>query len=134
MGVLSGYVGSGYCELTDAERPRPHYQALVSRFDEFDVEDLQSRVRLIDSLFRGQGITFAVYGDEEGVERTWPLDLVPRIISAAEWSHIEQGLIQRIRALNQFLDDICVSIRWGRRQSGRKAGARSRRSKRPSEA
>lgn len=106
MGTLSGYVGSGFCEMTADDGPRPHYSPLVSRFDEFDIGGLESRVALIESLFRRQGITFAVYGDEEGLERTWPLDIVPRIISATEWTHIEAGLTQRVRALNAFLDDI----------------------------
>ena len=52
------------------------------------------------------GITFNVYGDSAGTERIFPFDLVPRILAAAEWQRIEQGLKQRIRALNLFLDDI----------------------------
>ena len=106
MGILSDYVGSGFCEMTADDGPRAHYKALVSRFDEFDIGGLESRVALIESLFRRQGITFAVYDDEQGLERTWPLDIVPRIISAAEWAHLESGLEQRVRALNAFLDDI----------------------------
>lgn len=106
MGTLSGYVGSGFCEMTEKGGPRPHYDPLVNRFDEFDIDGLESRVRLIESLFRRQGITFAVYGEDEGIERTWPLDIVPRIISAREWKHLEAGLAQRVRALNAFLDDV----------------------------
>lgn len=106
MGTMSDYVGSGFCEMTSAEGPRPHYTPLVSRFDEFDNDGIRGRVQLIESLFRRQGITFAVYGEDEGNERTWPLDIVPRIISASEWEHIEAGLKQRVRALNAFLDDI----------------------------
>ncbi len=106
MGTLSDYVGSGFCEMTTEAGPRPHYEALVNRFDDFDLDGLDSRVKHIESLFRRQGITFAVYGDDEGIERTWPLDLVPRIISAEEWTHLETGLTQRVRALNAFLDDI----------------------------
>lgn len=106
MGTLSDYVGSGFCEMSDDDGPRPHYGHLVDRFDEFDIGGLESRVSLIESLFRRQGITFAVYGDEDGQERTWPLDIVPRIIAADEWSRIESGLGQRVRALNLFLDDI----------------------------
>jgi uncharacterized circularly permuted ATP-grasp superfamily protein len=52
------------------------------------------------------GITFGVYGDGSGTERIFPFDLVPRIVAAAEWAHIERGLKQRIRALNLFIDDI----------------------------
>lgn len=106
MGSLSDYVGSGFCEMSSVSGPRPEYAHLVSRFDEFDTEGLKSRVALIESLFRRQGITFAVNGDGEGVERTWPLDVVPRIIPATEWAVLEEGLSQRVRALNSFLDDI----------------------------
>ncbi len=106
MAILSDYVGSGYCEVTTEDGPREHYAALASRFDEFDMAGLQSRVQLIEGLFRRQGITFAVYGEDDDLERTWPLDIVPRIISAADWEKLEAGLAQRVRALNVFLDDI----------------------------
>jgi len=106
MGTLSEYVGSGFCEMTSDDGARRHYGPLVSRFDEFDFGILESRVGLIEGLFRRQGITFGVYGEDEGTERTWPLDIVPRIISAEDWDHLERGLAQRVRALNAFLDDI----------------------------
>jgi len=106
MGTLSGYVGSGFCEMTADDGPRPHYRPLVARFDEFDIEGIEARAHLVESLFRRQGITFAVYGEDEGLERTWPLDIFPRIISTTEWAEIEAGLKQRVRALNAFLDDI----------------------------
>jgi uncharacterized circularly permuted ATP-grasp superfamily protein len=57
-------------------------------------------------LFRRLGITFAVYSDEAGVERLIPFDIVPRVLTAAEWQRLEAGLIQRVRALNAFLADI----------------------------
>ena len=52
------------------------------------------------------GITFNVYGDTAGTERIFPFDLIPRIIAADEWDHIERGLKQRVHALNCFIDDI----------------------------
>lgn len=106
MGTLSDYVGSGFCEMNAADGPREHYLPLVARFDDFDLGALESRMALIESLLRRQGITFAVYDDEQGLERTWPLDIVPRIISASEWDHLERGLTQRVRVLNAFLDDL----------------------------
>ncbi|HJS71905.1 MAG TPA: circularly permuted type 2 ATP-grasp protein [Acidimicrobiia bacterium] len=106
MGTLSDYVGSGFCEMTSDSGPREHYGPLIARFAEFDTDGIRARAHLIESLFRRQGITFAVYEEEEGLERTWPLDIVPRIISASEWSHIELGLMQRVKALNLFLDDL----------------------------
>jgi len=59
-----------------------------------------------DMLFRRLGITFTVYGDEEGTERLIPFDTVPRIISASEWKHLSAGCCQRVRALNAFLTDL----------------------------
>lgn len=59
-----------------------------------------------DTLFQSRDVTFNVYGNDDGVNRTWPLDLVPRIISADEWEPIETGLAQRLKAINLFLGDI----------------------------
>jgi uncharacterized circularly permuted ATP-grasp superfamily protein len=54
-----------------------------------------------------EGVTFTVYSDsDEGIERVWPFDILPRIITAPEWAHIEAGLKQRVRALNLFLKDL----------------------------
>ncbi|HEY5889271.1 MAG TPA: circularly permuted type 2 ATP-grasp protein [Acidimicrobiia bacterium] len=106
MGILSDYVGAGFCEMSVDGHPRPHYQPLADRFDEMDFDDVASRVRMVESLFQRQGTTFAIYDDEEGIERTWPLDLFPRIMPAEEWAVLEAGLTQRVRALNTFLEDI----------------------------
>ena len=59
-----------------------------------------------DLIFLNQGITFTVYGREEGTERIFPHDLLPRIVTRKEWEHVEAGLTQRITALNLFLQDI----------------------------
>ena len=59
-----------------------------------------------DLAFRRVGITFAVYGDDAGTERLIPFDMIPRVISAAEWAQLETGLKQRVRALNHFLHDV----------------------------
>jgi uncharacterized circularly permuted ATP-grasp superfamily protein len=67
---------------------------------------LDRRRRMADVSFRNQGITFTVYSDPRGVEKTFPFDLVPRIIPAGEWETIERGLSQRITALNLFCQDI----------------------------
>jgi len=97
----------GFDEAVDAEcRLRPHYAAVFRELSRLSASELASRERLRDSIFRRLGITFAVYGDAGGLERTWPMDLVPRIIPAAEWTVVERGLAQRVRALNLFLDDL----------------------------
>lgn len=109
MGNFEEYVRHGFCEMTEIDgRPRPHYRELHDRLGGLEPDDLSSRVALIESLFRRQGITFAVYGSDEGTERTWPLDLVPRVIPAGEWKHLQHGLAQRVKALNMFLEDLYV--------------------------
>ena len=70
------------------------------------VEEYQKRTKLADLTLINQGITFVVYGDERGAEKPFPFDLIPRIIPANEWRHIERGLTQRLTALNMFLYDI----------------------------
>ena len=67
---------------------------------------MRRRKQAADLSFLHQGITFTVYGREEGTERIFPHDLLPRIITSAEWETIERGLTQRITALNLFLKDI----------------------------
>ena len=68
--------------------------------------ELQRRQQVADRAFLHQGITFTVYGDSRGTERIFPYDLLPRIITGAEWQQLERGLTQRITALNLFLRDI----------------------------
>jgi uncharacterized circularly permuted ATP-grasp superfamily protein len=67
---------------------------------------MRAKQQEADAMFRRLGITFAVYGGEEANERLIPFDLIPRIISAAEWRLLERGIEQRVRALNAFLYDI----------------------------
>src|SRR5579871_241899 len=93
--------------MLDVEgRPRPQYQELYHRLLEMPAETLYQRQQAANTVFLNQGITFTVYGEEEGTERIWPYDLLPRIITGAEWETIEKGLTQRIRALNLFLKDV----------------------------
>lgn len=92
--------------FTSRYEPRPHYANLMERLLELSATDLNSHQQAADVAFLNQGITFTVYGDGEGTERTFPFDLLPRIITGQEWDHIESGLKQRLRALNYFLHDI----------------------------
>ena len=96
-----------YDEMFDAGgSPRPQYGALYRRLLDLPAEELRYRQQAADLSFLNQGITFTVYGQEQGTERIFPYDLVPRILTAAEWQTIERGLTQRIIALNLFLKDI----------------------------
>jgi uncharacterized circularly permuted ATP-grasp superfamily protein len=85
---------------------RPHYRKFLERFATLDAEEFEQKRQSTDLSFLRQGITFTVYNNDEGTERIFPFDLVPRIIPAAEWTHLENGLKQRITALNLFLKDI----------------------------
>ena len=107
-GLLDGYrPGPWFDEAFDADGAvRPPYERVVERFAAIDTDELHRIEQLVAAEFRRQGITFTVYSDDEGTERTWPMDLFPRIIEASEWRHLEQGLAQRIGALNRFLDDL----------------------------
>ncbi len=96
-----------YDEMFDARGSvRRHYVPLTENFLSLSQDELRRRKHSADLAFLNQGITFTVYGREEGTERIFPHDLLPRIITHAEWSHIEAGLTQRITALNLFLHDI----------------------------
>src|SRR5580765_8938030 len=96
-----------YDEMFDSSgAPRPPYAAMHRRLLELSPAELRQRQQDADSAFLHQGVTFTVYGDDQGTERIFPYDLLPRIITAAEWDTIERGLIQRVTALNFFLKDI----------------------------
>lgn len=98
---------AAYDEMfTTHGHPRPSYQELYHRLLEMPTETLLQRQQAADSAFLNQGITFTVYGGDEGTERIWPYDLLPRIITSQEWKVLERGLKQRITALNLFLKDI----------------------------
>ena len=85
---------------------RPHYKALAEALAALPQDELQRRKQSADMSFLTQGITFTVYGRDEGTERIFPYDLLPRLVTAAEWDLIERGLTQRITALNEFLRDV----------------------------
>jgi uncharacterized circularly permuted ATP-grasp superfamily protein len=88
--------------------PRAHAAELISALDSMGRLTMVDLARRRDEIFRQQGITFAITGPDGSAiqDRPFPLDLVPRIIPAAEWAAIERGLAQRLRALNAFIDDV----------------------------
>jgi len=97
------WLNGSYDEMFEAEGvPRPQYRGLYEMLLSLPVEEMRRRKQAADISFLHQGITFTVYGREEGTERIFPHDLLPRIITSAEWETIERGLTQRITALNLF--------------------------------
>jgi uncharacterized circularly permuted ATP-grasp superfamily protein len=106
--LFSGYDrGIGYDEMFGPDGlPRPHCLALVEDLRASSSEDLGLRQIDADKAFLTQGITFTVHGDEQGTERIFPFDLLPRIITAPEWRTLVAGLTQRLTAINLFLKDV----------------------------
>ncbi len=96
-----------YDEMFDEQsQPRAGAKAVIDRFNDLPLEELKRRQQAAEKALLQMGITFSVYGDEQGTERIFPFDIVPRIIPQNEWVVIESGLKQRIRALNLFIDDL----------------------------
>src|SRR5713101_3011497 len=92
--------GPAWDEMFGADGvPRSWYQALHGVLASFTVSDLAERCAARDRSFRDQGITFSLSGEE----RPFPLDLLPRVISASEWATVEAGVRQRVLALERFL-------------------------------
>jgi uncharacterized circularly permuted ATP-grasp superfamily protein len=85
---------------------RPHYKNFVSSIENLSPEEITRKDEQAKKLFMTQGVTFTVYSSGEGIEKIFPFDVVPRIITATEWMHIENGIKQRLKALNIFLKDI----------------------------
>jgi uncharacterized circularly permuted ATP-grasp superfamily protein len=99
-------IGNTWDEMYDEERIRTHYQNVFSSLSSIPADELSKKEELARGLFMSQGITFTVYSSGEGIEKIFPFDIIPRIITAAEWDLIERGIKQRLRALNLFLKDV----------------------------
>src|SRR5688572_30493698 len=85
---------------------RPLYRELAQRLTEMSDPEIETRRRMADLLLRNQGVTFTVYSDQAGIEKVFPFDPIPRLLAADEWERIERGLVQRIQALNLFIEDV----------------------------
>ena len=100
-------VNTPYNEMyPDSGAARSHYQRYDDWLKTQPAERLAQKRAEADALFHRVGITFAVYGQEEGAERLIPFDIVPRVLPTEEWVRLEAGLKQRVRALNAFIHDI----------------------------
>ncbi|WP_295770603.1 circularly permuted type 2 ATP-grasp protein [uncultured Mucilaginibacter sp.] len=85
---------------------RDHYQKVISYLSNESTDNLNKKEELARRLFMTQGITFTVYNSGEGIEKIFPFDIIPRIITAPEWKLVERGIKQRLTALNLFLKDV----------------------------
>ena len=89
-------LGRPYDEVFDAAgAPLAHCQALLEELSSESPQALRRHQVEADKAFLAQGITFTVYGDDQGTERIFPFDLLPRIITGSEWATLERGLTQR---------------------------------------
>jgi uncharacterized circularly permuted ATP-grasp superfamily protein len=89
-----------------SETAHPHCRALLDSLQAASPAELAQHQIEADRAFLTQGITFTVYGDEQGTERIMPFDLLPRLVTADEWRLLERGLEQRLTAINLFLKDV----------------------------
>ncbi len=85
---------------------RQQYQCVVEFLQQMNIEELNKKEEMAKKMFMSQGITFTVYNSGEGIEKIFPFDIIPRIITASEWTYIESGIRQRLKALNLFLKDV----------------------------
>ena len=86
--------------------PRPAAQELLAVIDHLGLDELRARQAAATADILTLGITFTVYSEAGGIDRAWPFDVIPRVIEATEWAAVERGLIQRLVALNRFIDDL----------------------------
>jgi uncharacterized circularly permuted ATP-grasp superfamily protein len=105
-GLSSPLMGANTRNSSICATPLPHYAEYQAWIKRYTPKDLALKRAQADAVFRQVGITFAVYGDHAGTERLIPFDLIPRIVPAAEWTHLQEGLIQRVHALNLFVHDV----------------------------
>src|SRR6478752_682359 len=97
----------GWDEMFANDGVRDSYAQVLHTLQNLTPESLNDKQLQASDLFMNQGITFTVYSDNnQGIERIFPFDIIPRIITKAEWSEVETGIKQRLKALNLFLEDV----------------------------
>ncbi len=93
--------------ITPKRNPRQAARALARLLGKMGEEELEARQAAAELAIKGMGVTFTVYSETEGtIDRAWPFDIIPRILPLREWTRVEEGLKQRVQALNLFIDDL----------------------------
>src|SRR6185503_10739693 len=108
-GLFAGYtiIPGAYDELIGSDgAPRPEFRRVVELLGARTPEAFAHAQALAELSLLSQGVTFSVYSDSRGAEKIFPLCLVPRMVSWSDWEHLDRGLVQRVRALGLFLDDV----------------------------
>lgn len=99
--------GPYFCEFFGhGEATPPELAAVAERFRELSLDDLRRRARDVEVELLNSGITFTVYSDKDAIDRVFPLDVLPRVISAGDWDLVERGVTQRVATINAFLADV----------------------------
>jgi uncharacterized circularly permuted ATP-grasp superfamily protein len=106
--IWTGYEAKQcYDELITAKgRGRVSARKLVNHIKKMEPGELNKRRQMAEATIQDMGISFTVYTEEGNIDRAWPFDIIPRTISFKEWKHVAEGLKQRLRALNLFIDDL----------------------------
>ena len=108
MTLFDGYDPAPFfCELLSRrDVPMAEVEAIAARLAAIPLAELRRRAGVAGDELYNLGITFTVYSDKDAIDRILPFDLIPRVLSAAEWDQVERGVVQRVTALNAFLHDI----------------------------
>src|SRR5262252_7944999 len=107
--LFDGYrfLENTYDELLGSDgAPRPAFQRAMDVLSRKSPDEVRRCQALVDRALLSRGVTFSVYSDNRGTEKIFPFDVLPRMVSAQDWSRIRAGLEQRVRALEMFLDDV----------------------------
>jgi uncharacterized circularly permuted ATP-grasp superfamily protein len=100
-------VGGFYDEMFEKSGEiRNSYKIFQEETEKLTLSEMLLRQKSLERTLMAMGITFNVYSEDQGTERIMPVDIIPRIIEKKEWEHLEKGLLQRIKALNMFIDDV----------------------------
>ena len=107
MKLMPELNSNGWDEMFSAKGVRDSYRQVLDTLQSLNPESLKAKQKQASDSFMNQGITFTVYSDDdEGIERIFPFDIIPRIITQKDWLEVETGIKQRLLALNLFLEDV----------------------------
>ena len=99
--------GKFYDELMSSPgRPRKVGKGIAAYFKKYSERFFTAKQASMDLAIQEMGISFTIYSEGENIDRAWPMDIIPRVICLKEWQRLEKGLVQRLTALNLFIDDI----------------------------
>jgi len=104
----SAYKTDGFYDelISSAGRPRAAAREIFRYLGKINEQQLAARQQAAELAIQEMGISFTVYSEGENIDRAWPMDVIPRVIALKEWQRLEKGLVQRLTALNMFINDV----------------------------